>query len=310
MLVDSAAMCEAAWPSPSVSASQPFTRWALAIVSCVVKVLLATSTRVRAGSRVESSARQPCPSTLPRCSAAIGEAGLISARTAITGPRSLPPMPMFRMWVKRWPVAPRSAPPCTAWVKACMRLSVEWISAATAAPPEPRVAPAGARNAMCSARRCSVMLTSSPAAMASRRTATPVTRASSCNAAMARSSIAVLLRSSSKLSARKEKRSNRAGSAANRVRMPRGSLPSARGKRPASSTASHASVTSSMIRPTALRAGPLPPPRAARRQSAWPPPPHPPGSARRVAPAVRPAIPACDHSASGLTTHRRCAGCR
>ena len=65
-LVDRAAKWVAAPASPSAAASQPRTSAALVIVSCVVKVLEATSTRVRAGSSPARIASHWCASALAR----------------------------------------------------------------------------------------------------------------------------------------------------------------------------------------------------------------------------------------------------
>ena len=83
---------------PPWATNQARAACALAIVSCVVKVLLATMNSVDAGSSRRSTAVMSWPSTLetkwkfsPGCTKAS------SAGTAICGPRSLPPMPMLTM---------------------------------------------------------------------------------------------------------------------------------------------------------------------------------------------------------------------
>ena len=75
---------------------------ALVIVSCVVKVLLATTKSVSAGRCRRSTEARSAPSTLAtKWKVSPGWAKPARARTAICGPRSLPPMPMLTTWRKR-----------------------------------------------------------------------------------------------------------------------------------------------------------------------------------------------------------------
>ena len=167
-------------------------------------------------------------------------------------------MPMFSTSVKRSPVAPSSSPPSTEAQNARIRSSTAWTSAEASSPPAARnPAARGALSAMCSTARRSVAFTASPAAMAARLPSRSAARARSSSAARTASVMAVLDRSSSSPSARREKRSNRAGSAANRGRMASGALPSARASRARVVMASQASFRCSAM-PSSL-------PRSARR---------------------------------------------
>jgi hypothetical protein len=75
---------------------------ALVIVSCVVKVLLATTKSVSAGATRASTEARSAPSTLAtKWNDRPGCATSARARTAICGPRSLPPMPMLTTWRRR-----------------------------------------------------------------------------------------------------------------------------------------------------------------------------------------------------------------
>ena len=65
-LVESAAKCWPAPASPTAARSQSRTSAALVMVSWVVKVFEATSTRVRAGSSCGRNASQACASTFAR----------------------------------------------------------------------------------------------------------------------------------------------------------------------------------------------------------------------------------------------------
>ena len=95
---------------PPCARNQARATCALAIVSCVVKVLLATMNSVRCGSRPRSTGAMSWPSTLlTKCSRLPWWQKASSAGTTICGPRSLPPMPMLTM-----SVMPSSARTCSA----------------------------------------------------------------------------------------------------------------------------------------------------------------------------------------------------
>jgi hypothetical protein len=116
--VETAAKCRGTAASPSADASQARTLRAFEIVSCVVKVLEQTMTSVRAGSSAGARSANCVPSTLDtkwqrRSPASYGA----SAPVAITGPRSLPPIPTFTTSVKRPPSAPVRRPTCTSRTK-------------------------------------------------------------------------------------------------------------------------------------------------------------------------------------------------
>ena len=90
-----------------------------------------------------------------------------SACTAMAGPKSEPPIPIFTMSVKRWPLLPRMAPPRTPSANSSIRARSASTSLSMSAPPT--AAPAGWRSATCSTARPSVGLMISPHHMASMR---------------------------------------------------------------------------------------------------------------------------------------------
>ena len=101
-------------PPPKAEASQRRAARAFAIVSRVVKVLDATMNSVRAGSSPARTEVRCAPSRLEtKCTRGPPACGA-SARQAIRGPRSDPPMPMFTTSVIRSPVWPRHCPERTA----------------------------------------------------------------------------------------------------------------------------------------------------------------------------------------------------
>ena len=156
------------------------------MVSMVVKVLLAIRKTVLSAFRCDSLAASSWPSTLltkcrrlpPRAGSELAKAS--SASTAICGPRSEPPMPMFTTSVMA-----ESLRNCSA--KASMAFSVECTLACsaallwTAADAPELVAVCtvstgdrgGFLNKVCHTSRCSVVLIFSPANMASRCSTTP-----------------------------------------------------------------------------------------------------------------------------------------
>ncbi len=171
-LVETAAIWPAAW-----GPSQARARRALAIVSSVVKVLDETMTRVRAGSRPATVSAKWAPSTFEtKWRRGPSRSGL-SARAAMAGPRSEPPMPILTTSANA-PPAPEKRPARTCSAKARKRSSVPRTSspAGAGAPP---------RSAMCRTARRSVTLMASPANIASRRASTPAARASARRAASA-----------------------------------------------------------------------------------------------------------------------------
>jgi hypothetical protein len=81
---------------PPLARNQALAACALAIVSWVVKVLLATMNSVSAGRNWRSTGAMSWPSTLEtKCITRPDCANASSAGTAICAPRSLPPMPML-----------------------------------------------------------------------------------------------------------------------------------------------------------------------------------------------------------------------
>ena len=95
---------------PVCAKNQARASAALAMVSWVVKVLLAMMNSVwRASSRRSTRVMSWASTLLTKCSRLAGWPKLSSAATTICGPRSLPPMPMCTM-----SVMPSSARTCSA----------------------------------------------------------------------------------------------------------------------------------------------------------------------------------------------------
>ena len=90
----------------------------------------------------------------------------LSARAAITGPRSEPPMPMLTTSVKRLPVWPRIFFACARPTKSPILSSTSGTSA-TPSTPGATASEGLARSAACSTERFSVTLMRSPANIAS-----------------------------------------------------------------------------------------------------------------------------------------------
>ena len=173
--VDTATKWSATASSPSASTSQARAVRALVRVSIVPKVLEATMNSVDAGSAPASTPAMSAPSMLDTNDERIrGWANAFSARVAIAGPRSEPPMPMLTTWVIDSSLRIRSA-------NAAIWSSTACTSGTTSAPSTFIDTPAGARSATCITARSSVVLMCSPANMASRRASTPASRASSNN---------------------------------------------------------------------------------------------------------------------------------
>ena len=223
-LVDRATKCAPTAASPRAPASQARTALALVMVSSVVNVFDATSTRVRAGSRSRASAAKPVSSTLDRKRArSFGPCARVSASVAMTGPRSEPPMPILTTVSKRSPVAPRSVPSCTLPTKSCICARSCAASALASSAPSGRVAimraSAGARSAMCIAARCSVGFTTAPANSLWRKPSRSAARARSSKAASVSGPMAVLEKSSVRSSRVAQNACARAGSAAKSGRI-------------------------------------------------------------------------------------------
>ena len=134
---------------------------------------------VRAGSSPCSVSAMSAPSTLETKRACRpGRPKGDSARAAIAGPRSEPPMPMLTTLVIGWPRAPRTRPSRTSAAKASILSRSALIAGATSTPSTRIGAPERSRSALCSAARRSVELTSSPRNIASRLAATSAASAS------------------------------------------------------------------------------------------------------------------------------------
>ncbi|CAM5691360.1 hypothetical protein SALBM311S_02878 [Streptomyces alboniger] len=104
-----------------------------------------------------------------------------STSYAIAGPRSEPPIPMLTTLRIRLPVCPVHSPERTRPAKSLIRSSTACTCGTTFSPSTSTTAFAGARNAVCSTARSSVMLIRSPRNMASRSPNTSVATASSRN---------------------------------------------------------------------------------------------------------------------------------
>ena len=140
----------------------------------MVNVLDTTITSVEAGSAPARASRMSSPSTFETKSNAISVvAWSARARTAIAGPRSDPPIPMFTTVRIRSPVAPVQAPERTASAISPTRSSTSWTSGTTLRPSTSITASRGARSAVWSTARPSVTLIRSPANIASARRWTP-----------------------------------------------------------------------------------------------------------------------------------------
>ncbi len=144
-----------------------------------------------------------------------------SARAVMAGPRSEPPMPKLTMSVKRWPLAATTTPSRTASAKAKTLRRSARTSGITSRPAANIGAPERLRRAMCSAGRCSVTLTGSPAKSAARRASTSAAQARSIRRPSVSSSRRCFEKSNSRSSSSTWKRSNRCGSQAKRSAMVR-----------------------------------------------------------------------------------------
>ena len=233
MLVVVATKCFAMSVPPAAS-NQAFAACALAMVSCVLKVLLAMMNRVLAGSSLRSTGEISWPSTFDtKCSVRPGCANTSSAGTTICGPRSLPPIPMLTMC--RMPLTAVSRT-----VSTYVSIASSTCCASALACRFPKLEPRGVRNAACITARPSVELIGSPRNMASRRSSTPHSRARSSRKCSVAVSIRFFDRSANTSGASMPIASKRPGSRANASRRSR--VRPCASKCPAS--AAHASVRS------------------------------------------------------------------
>ena len=132
--------------SATLEAIQSRAVAALVIVSMVVKVLEATITSVRAGSSPRKVSAMSAPSTFDtKCSRGPSWKGA-SARVAIAGPRSEPPMPMLMTSVIG-PPCPVNRPARSAVAKSHIRRWVRRSSGITSCP-STRTSPARSRSAV------------------------------------------------------------------------------------------------------------------------------------------------------------------
>ena len=219
-LVESAAKWRAtAVSSRAVCRNHVRAECALVMVSWVVKVLEAMRKSVVSGcTRFNVSARS-VPSTLAtKCARRSGRAYGVSAVQTMRGPRSDPPMPMFTTSVMRWPVYPCHVPDRTASLNPRMAARTRTTSPITSWPSTSMGRSAGRRSATWSTARFSVVLIFSPRNMAAIFSSSPASRASANRQARVSSTMRCLEKSNRMSSNRRENRSNRPGSCANRSR--------------------------------------------------------------------------------------------
>ncbi len=185
-LVETATKCFAtARSSPSRSTSQARAEAALVMVSCVVKVLEATTNSVRAGSSPARVSARCAPSTLDtKCGRRSARWNGVSAWQTMTGPRSEPPMPRLTMSVMVWPPWPRHWPPRTASVKLRIRARTALTAGMTSSPSTRIGRLLRLRSAICRTARSSVKLIRSPANIRSRQVARSACRASTMSRPM------------------------------------------------------------------------------------------------------------------------------
>ncbi len=192
--VDRATKCLAtAASSPREASSQARAAVALVIVSIVVKVFDAMTNSVSAGSRSRTASCRSAPSTFEtkrnvNSRAVYGR----SASYAMAGPRSEPPMPTFTTFLIRLPVWPVHSPERIRPANAAILSRTACTFGTTFSPSTSITASAGARRAVCSTARPSVVLIFSPRNMASRCPNTSVAAASSWSRASVSSVIRCL----------------------------------------------------------------------------------------------------------------------
>ena len=164
-LVESATKCLATAASlPSLPTSHSRAESALVIVSWVVKVLEATMKSVCSALTSRSVSARWVESTLETKKHLIERLpNGVRAMFAITGPRSLPPMPMLTTYLMRLPVKPRWTPLRTASAKAPIFESVALTSGITSLPSTNTFASGSTlRSAVWRTARFSVRLIFSP----------------------------------------------------------------------------------------------------------------------------------------------------
>src|SRR5258708_14679542 len=174
-LVDTATKCLPAALSPSAPTIQARAALALVRVSCVMKVLEHTMTKVSAGSSVRVRSSSCVRSTLDtKCGVMSPLHCARNASHTNKGPKSEPPMPMLTTCRNFLPVMPSFLPLRT---EATTFLSF-WREALTSALMAGRPAKSE-RSAVCSTARFSVLLMGSPRNMAAMRSDRSTARANS-----------------------------------------------------------------------------------------------------------------------------------
>mmetsp|Transcript_8509 Transcript_8509/g.22403 ORF Transcript_8509/g.22403 Transcript_8509/m.22403 type:complete len:273 (-) Transcript_8509:222-1040(-) len=169
-----ATMCLRTASSPSASAIHLRIVRALSIVSAVVKVFETTTTSVASGESPSVARATSTGSTLARkrsrrpAAASLAAASQRSASYTNSGPRYEPPIPIATTSVSGLPVAPTNDPPRTAAENSAILARTARTCSTTFSPSTMiRAAPCfGARNAVCSTARPSVVLIFSPASIA------------------------------------------------------------------------------------------------------------------------------------------------
>ncbi len=183
-LVDTATKWWGTASSPSASTTHARAVRALVSVSRVVKVFEEMMKSVRAGSMPVVASRMASPLTFEtKANEISGSAKSASARWAMAGPRSEPPIPMLTTWRMRSPVAPVHAPERTRVARSAIRSSTSWTSGTTSWPSTSITASRGARRATCRTGRFSVTLMRSPRNIAAARRSTPARSASATSSA-------------------------------------------------------------------------------------------------------------------------------
>ena len=172
---------------------------------------------VRARSRFCSVSARSAPSTLAtKCMRGPSPAKGESARDAIAGPRSEPPMPILTTSLNGAPVAPRMSPERTARAKAKTFSRSASISGRMFSPPTRSGRDERSRRAICMAARLSVLLMRSPENNASRRASRSRVCANEISSAIVSRVTLCLEKSKRKSSSLTLKFLKRAGSSAKR----------------------------------------------------------------------------------------------
>ena len=219
--VDTATKClGTAASSPELASSHARALRAFVSVSCVVKVLLSTMKSVCSGSTSATASDRCVPSTFDtKCARMPFFQYGASARLAMAGPRSLPPMPMFTTSVMGLPVWPFQAPLRTLSVKPRIFARTAFTSGITSLPSTRMGRLERLRSATWSTARFSVRLIFSPAIILSRHANTSACRARSNRSPRVCSVTRFLEKSTRMSSTSSENRSKRLGSSANALRM-------------------------------------------------------------------------------------------